>query len=277
MRTLAFCRSDSERNYYAPLAARQHQFDWAVAVSEECRSSLASRIPDKADRIRCVPTFVDRPEHLARTWQRDSIRLIFVGRLVHQDKRVLDLLRLVPALLSTNVDFTLSIVGEGPMVLPLLEGFAKIRHRGRVHIVGTIAPADMGALYARHDIFVQLSDTEGLSNALIEAMANGVVPVATRTRSGIAGLVTHGVDGLLVEIGAIAAMAEHIALLSRSESAAEAMGAAAHRATEAYGWEPYRDRLEQLLGEIDVCDSGVGIGPRPPSRLAAPPLRESHP
>lgn len=251
VRTLAYCRSDSDDNYYDPLVARQNQFEWAAAVSSECQTALAARLPQKADRIRFVPTFVDRPQRLTRTWEHEPVRLLFVGRLIHEDKRVLDLLDVARRLLLADVDFTLTIVGEGPMTVPLLDGLAEIRHGGRVRLVGTIAPDDMGVLYRQHDIFVQLSSVEGLSNALLEAMSNGVVPIVTETRSGVSGVVTHGVNGLLVAVGDMAALARHVASLSRSRSTLETMGVAAHGATHHYGWEPYSERFETLLREIE--------------------------
>ena len=56
----------------------------------------------------------------------------------------------------------------------------------------------MDSVYASHDIFVLLSDYEGLPIALIEAMGAGLVPVCLAEKSGIAEVIEDGVNGLIV-------------------------------------------------------------------------------
>jgi glycosyltransferase involved in cell wall biosynthesis len=261
LRVLAFCRSDSEQNYYDPLVRRQQQFDWVAAVSPECRQVLLERLPGMAARIRLLPTFVERPVVLDRAWQRNPIRLIYAGRVEQADKRVLDLLPLARELLAGGVEFTLTVAGEGSMTLHLLKGLADMRHEGRVRLVGSIAPADMPQLFRQHDVFVQLSSTEGLSNSLLEAMSAGAVPVATRTRSGVAGVIKEKINGYLCAVGDVRAISRAISELARSASPLEQLGAAAHYSTAQYGWEPYRARLTGLLTDIEQAGPRLSATP----------------
>ncbi len=48
-------------------------------------------------------------------------------------------------------------------------------------------------------VFILLSDYEGMSTSLMEAMACGLVPICTKTRSGSLEIIKHNVNGLLVD------------------------------------------------------------------------------
>lgn len=50
----------------------------------------------------------------------------------------------------------------------------------------------------KHHVFILLSDYEGISISLMEAMACGLVPICTRTKSGATEIIKHNENGLLV-------------------------------------------------------------------------------
>lgn len=262
LRVVAFCRSDSARTYYDPLAAREHLYDWIVAVSPECRETMAARLPHRADRIRFLATFVERPDMLKRIWQRAPVRVLWAGRFVQEDKRVLDVVPLARKLVDAELDFTLTIAGEGPLALELLDRLAVLRHGGRVRLVGAIRPQDMPHLYLQHDVFVLTSSTEARSNAMLEAMAYGLVPIVTRIRSGVAGVIDDGRTGFLVDVGDTDAFARQIAALASGITQLSKIGAAAYAATAEYSWPRYRTRLNSLLQEIE------DLGPAEPERFS---------
>jgi len=67
----------------------------------------------------------------------------------------------------------------------------------RIHWISNFV--DFNTLSRAH-IFVLPSLQEGMSNALLEAMACGLPPVATRI-GGVEDIVTDGVNGILVKPG----------------------------------------------------------------------------
>lgn len=252
LRVVAYCRSDSDVNYYRPLVDLQGRYDWLVAVSRQCEVVLRDRLPQMTDRIRYVRTFVDRAETLNRTWSVRPVRVLYSGRLDQPDKRVLDLLPLVDGLLSAAVPFTLTLAGQGSETAALLDGFAGLPHAGRVRLIGAIPPPDMPEVYSQHDVLIQPSSVEGLSNSLLEAMAAGLVPVVTRTRSGVGEVVTAGENALTVEVGDVNGMVGAISELTRSPARLEQMGRAAHASTADFGWPRYRERFDGLLREVEA-------------------------
>ena len=83
------------------------------------------------------------------------------------------------------------------------------------------------------DVYVSTSVSEGMSNALLEAMSNGVMPVVSRV-SGADDLVEEGVSGLLFPPGDEAALAARLEKsLSMTAERRRAMGEAAREAIRA--------------------------------------------
>jgi glycosyltransferase involved in cell wall biosynthesis len=84
---------------------------------------------------------------------------------------------------------------------------------------------------AAADLFVLPSALEGMSNAILEAMASGL-PVVAHAVGGNPELVDHGRSGLLVPAGDPAALAAAIERLLHHDAERRAMGSAARRRAE---------------------------------------------
>jgi glycosyltransferase involved in cell wall biosynthesis len=81
------------------------------------------------------------------------------------------------------------------------------------------------------DLFVLPSRAEGLSNALLEAMAAGLPVVATRV-GGTADVIISGENGLLVPPEDASALAEALTSLFQNTARKEELGCAARRTVE---------------------------------------------
>lgn len=142
-----------------------------------------------------------------------SLRLIFVGRL-SPEKRLDDLLEA----LSLHRDPVLSVAGDGPERERLERLAARLGVAKRVTWLGYVPwGASLFELLRHHDILVLPSATEGLPLVLIEAMSQGVPVIATRV-GGIAELVEHGENGLLVPPRAPDRLSEELARVASDPS-----------------------------------------------------------
>ncbi len=107
---------------------------------------------------------------------------------------------------------------------------------------------DIPAILAETDIFVLASYSEGLSNALMEAMTSGCACVASDV-GGNRFLLQNGVSGFLFPAGDREALAAHVRRLLDDPPKARALGEAARtRIDEQFSWDRV-GRLYQTLFE----------------------------
>lgn len=117
---------------------------------------------------------------------------LFVGRLVEQ-KNVLCLLDAIAALPTAERPW-LALAGDGPLRVSLVAHAEAIGIHSQVAFLGE--RADVTLLMQAADFLVLPSREEGLSNALLEAMAAGC-PVIASAVGGNPELVEHAQTGLL--------------------------------------------------------------------------------
>jgi glycosyltransferase involved in cell wall biosynthesis len=106
---------------------------------------------------------------------------------------------------------------------------------------------DIPDILSATDIFVLPSYSEGLSNALMEAMASGCACIATEV-GGNGFLIQNGVSGFLFPPGDRAALAAHIRRLITDPAKRRAMGdAARRRIDEMFKWEVVGEQYHALF------------------------------
>jgi len=95
------------------------------------------------------------------------------------------------------------------------------------------APWEMRKLLDEHDVFLQVSEFEGASVSLMEAMISGLVPVVTQTESGV-DLLEHGRNSLLLPVGDIHSIGNALAGLARNRVQVPVLGLSAFQTARIY-------------------------------------------
>ena len=174
---------------------RQHT-DLFIEISNEIHVELdglnippASRrfLPNGVDTKRFAPVNDKKRLRIELGLPEGGPLVIYTGRLV-AEKRLDQLVALWPSLPSKC---HLILLGDGPELDSLEARAAK-----NVHFLGR--KSDVLPYLQAADIFVLPSATEGLSNALLEAMSVGLPVVATEV-GGALDVIEDGVSGLLVK------------------------------------------------------------------------------
>ena len=119
--------------------------------------------------------------------------------------------------------FQLYIVGDGPQYEALLDTVENENLANVVHLVGA---SDQVAVWLQAaDVFVLSSLTEGMSNALLEAMAYGL-PVVVTDVGGNKDVVIENVNGHRVPLHDVKQFANCLERLLRDSDLRQRMGAA---------------------------------------------------
>lgn len=160
---------------------------------------------------------------------------------------------------SGHPDAALVVVGEGPLRAELAAEATRLGLGSAVSWLGD--RADVSAVLAALDVFVLPSRTEGMSNALLEAMAMTRPLVATAV-GGTPEVIADGTSGLLVPADDPAAMAVAIGRLLGDAAFAARLGAAARQAVEErYGARSMVRRLEAVYAAV-ASVGGMAAGGR---------------
>jgi colanic acid/amylovoran biosynthesis glycosyltransferase len=168
-----------------------------VCVSKELERQVVSREPVGV-RVERIPYGVPFPA--GRVGPPENImRIVYVGRLAQEQKRILDVTRVLCGVVRDVPGTEAVIYGDGPEKDKVLEILATDGADLPVHFAGGVpSESILSELLSAHVILL-LSDYEGLPIALLEAMACGCVPVCLKMRSGISELIEDRVSGILVD------------------------------------------------------------------------------
>jgi glycosyltransferase involved in cell wall biosynthesis len=225
-----------ERCYYAADRWLLARFPVVLTVSEAIRRTLVAR-GARPGAVRRLLNGVD-----AEAFRRDPVvqararrelglpagatAIGTVGRLerIKRHDVLVDAFALLP-----DRNAWLVIAGDGPERDAIMARARALGVAGRVRLAGHVN--DIAAFHQALDVYVQSSDSEGIPNAVLEAMAVETPLVATDV-GGTCELVRAEVDGLLVPRRDPSAIARGIERVLGDPAAARARTRAARHRVE---------------------------------------------
>jgi len=223
--------------------------DWSVANSQAGMEYLIQRGINPS-RITVIYNGVDLSRLIPNNQSAEQIRqrlaLPTGGKVVGMMARLFPVknhaafLQAAVLIKQAVPDTRFALVGDGPLRSHLEEMTQKLGLTSEVIFFGE--QQEVGTYLSAFDIAVLTSDTEGCSNALLEAMALRRPVVATDV-GGNREVVRHGETGFLVPRENPEALAEAIIALLRDPDTAVAMG---QRAKE---WVITQFSLERMVHE----------------------------
>lgn len=233
-------------------------FDKHVGVSAEIADELRSRCRVPAAKVTHIPNGLDAAPFVEAGGERFAFRRKIGARRWTVVATVVasldskghgDLLAAVAELVAEGVDLTLVIAGEGHWGRPVIgKAAAELGIADRVHLLGF--RDDVPRVLAGSDVFVLPTPSEGLSIAIMEAMA-AALPVVATAVGGNAELVEPGRTGYLIPVGDVAALAGALRVLARDPGKRKAMGRAARsRVTLDFTADKMADRYAGLYEEL---------------------------
>jgi glycosyltransferase involved in cell wall biosynthesis len=241
---------------YPVFAAYAPYFDAVIGVSRQIVAKFGSHPSLAFLPAHYLPYGIPLPPHdLARAHQpEEPMRILYLGRLCRPQKRVHLFPEILRDLNAANVPFHWTIAGDGPERAWLQKEMKSFAPNSAVNFPGAINYRDVPHLLDSHDIFLLISDHEGLPLSLLEAMAHGLVPVVSRLPSGVTDVVDEEC-GILVEPNDTGAYADAIIRLWQEPAVLSAMSARAPlRIRSEHSVEAMADRWLALLDRLNKND-----------------------
>ncbi|MEO1202475.1 MAG: glycosyltransferase family 4 protein [Pseudomonadota bacterium] len=211
--------------------------DAVVAQTEETAVWLERKY---GANVRVIPNALRKLPALSNG--RDN-RILVVGRLVRQ--KGFDLfLEAFAEIHSDFADWTAEIVGSGPEESSLLRLRDRLGVTDKVRFRGP--RKDIESLMSRAGLVVQPSRFEGFPNVVLEAMGMGAPVISADCPAGPAEIIQDGVNGRLVPVDDVSALASTMAeLMSRPELRAR-LGQEAVKVRQ-------RFRQEAVMRQWEAC------------------------
>jgi len=220
--------------------------------------------------IELIPHSVDSTFYRARRSSDFlSLRIGYLGRLDKYGKGLMSLPSVAGILADRGVNFHLRIAGSGPDAETLSWSLGECGFKREGVFVARVALSRVLAFLASVDVLLFPSRFEGCGMVLIEAVAAGVVPVASRVNGVADFIIEEGRTGFLIGIDDVVGMASAVEELSKSLTLRKTMSEAGVKSVK-----DWFDRDRMCLAFVEVFRKVPRSGRRPRPRPRPRPWSE---
>ena len=206
-------------------------------------------LPPPSERGSSVPSPLGRGFGRGSSSPDTPFRLVTTGSILWRKGYEYALLA-VRQLVERGLPVRFDIIGDGPEGQRLLYTIHDLGLQEHVVWHGPLPPAAVVGRLQAADVFLLTSLSEGISNAVLEAMACGL-PVVTTDVDGLPEAVGDGVEGFLVPPRDPAATADALARLAASPELRQRMGQAGrHRVLADFRLDDQADAFAGLFRKV---------------------------
>lgn len=203
--------------------------DSYLCVSRKIADTMVSKYGVNAEKVKVI----SQPIELQDIGWDDKphgevLHIGMASRITKEQKRCDRIPELIELLEKEDFEYQLEIAGEGDMYNDIKTFIERRGLDKKVIMHGRLSDSEMQEFWKRMDVFVNLSDFEGTSLSMLEAMSYMCVPIVTDV-SGSADYIDCGVSGYIHSIGDLQGIVSSISRLADNRDALREM---AHKAYE---------------------------------------------
>lgn len=220
-----------------------------------CVSSKICNTLQKSYMIDDRVIFLHQPISFDVTYKKiyvsdEPIKIGIASRLTVQQKRCDLIPKFIDELSYTGIKFEVHIAGNGDMLDEICSYISSKKLNDRVFLHGHLEYSQMEEFWKRQDIYVNLSEFEGTSLAMLEAMSYSCVPVVTDV-SGVRDFIIDDRNGYIHNIGDIKGICNSVVHLSKNREKLKKFGELAQKQIfEKCDIRDYADKFISIIGGI---------------------------
>jgi len=227
--TVMVLHNDNKYHYdlVKKYAANNDESDVSSIV---CVSNLIQQISQQTaplhTSIKYIPIGAPVTSEVAVLSAGGELKVVYAGRIDEKQKRISDVTHAFCKAAKKVPGTSYTIYGSGPAE-PAVQKILNTTGKGLpVQFKGKLKSAEVQTHLLQNQVFVLLSEFEGLPITLMEAMSCGLVAICSNMRSGISDLITNNVEGILIDdrkdefVSAIKNLMENPALWKQMSQAA---------------------------------------------------------
>ncbi len=174
--------------------------------------------------------------------------ILSLGRLVPWKGNVA-VIEAFQRILKQHPDSTLAIAGDGPEYNTLQKSIIECKLEDNIKLLGPVRdPKEKSTLYAVANVYIQNTFYEGMSNALLEAMAQGKAVITTHA-GGNPEFVTAE-NGVLIPYNDTQAISEAMHKILSEPSLQHTMGQQGIRTVQQFTWDTLIEKNEHVIRDI---------------------------
>jgi glycosyltransferase involved in cell wall biosynthesis len=156
--------------------------------------------------------------------------ITYIGWMV-EEKGIFDALKVFKRVRVQYPDVQFVVAGGGTKLEEFAAAVRRERLDSSVHLLGWIPKERVFPLLAESDVFLFASHSEGMPNAVLEAMAAGL-PVVTTRVGALPDIISHGENAFLADVNDVDALTESVLQVLGDKDLAIQVGKNARRTIE---------------------------------------------
>jgi glycosyltransferase involved in cell wall biosynthesis len=199
------------------------QWDRIVCVSP----SLQNALREKTSVLEAETVVISNGVSVVSHWPKSKenfdtielLKILFVGRVEQTQKGVLYLPTIIKSVLEKSIQpVHLTIIGDGPSMDDLKKEIAELHLNDYISILGSLDHENVISQMQQHNVLLMPSHFEGHPIVLMEAMAQGLVPIVSLLPGHTDHVVSNKENGYLCNIDNLQCFSDAIVKLQKEKN-----------------------------------------------------------
>jgi len=214
------------KDLYQKQQIYQDYIDLFFCVSSTIQKKLSNLYGIPKQKVLFKETMVDFDFSFTKSYSTDTdvpLRIGYAARLESIQKRADLLPQFIEELEKREINYLLEIAGDGTQKELIERYIGQHNLENHVKVIGLVPKEKMGDFWKKQDLFLNISEYEGTSLSMLEAMSFGIIPIVTNV-SGVSDFIQFGKNGYFCEVNQLGVLADAIKKIDGQRNLLPRMG-----------------------------------------------------